>query len=59
VAGWVSNEPDGSVRVWLEGAPEAVAQAVRFVRSGPPEASVTEVDVAEVPPAGLDRFEIR
>jgi len=59
VAGWVSNEPDGSVRVWLEGTPDAVAQALRFVRSGPPEATVTDVDVAAVNPAGLHRFEIR
>lgn len=59
VAGWVSNEPDGSVRAWLEGHPDAVERALRFVRTGPPEASVTGVDVAEVSPAGLDRFEIR
>ena len=58
VAGWVSNEPDGSVRAWLEGAPDAVEQVLRFVRTGPPEATVTAVEVAEVAPNGLDRFEI-
>ena len=59
VAGWVSNEPDGSVRAWLEGDPDAVAQALRFVRTGPPEATVTDVEVAVVRPEGLSRFEIR
>ena len=59
VAGWVANEADGSVRAWLEGEPDAVAQALRFVRTGPPEASVTDVDVAEVRPVGMSRFEIR
>ena len=59
VAGWVSNEPDGSVQVWLEGPPDAVAQALRFVSTGPPQATVTDVDVAAVNPAGLGRFEIR
>ena len=59
VAGWVSNEPDGSVRAWFEGAPDAVEQVLRFVRTGPPEATVTDVEVAEAAPDGLVRFEIR
>lgn len=59
VAGWVSNEPDGSVRAWLEGAPDAVEQVLRFVRTGPPEATVTGVEVVEAAPDGLGRFEIR
>jgi acylphosphatase len=59
VCGWVSNEPDGSVRAWVEGTPEAVEQALRFVRSGPPEAHVTAVEVADVEPAGHTRFDIR
>jgi acylphosphatase len=55
----VSNEPDGSVRAWFEGAPDAVEQLLQFVRTGPPEATVTGVEVADAAPNGLDRFEIR
>ena len=47
------------MRAWFEGAPDAVEQALRFVRTGPPEATVTDVEVAETVPNGLDRFEIR
>lgn len=56
LAGWVRNEPDGSVRVRAEGPPEAVEQLLRFLQHGPPEASVAAVDVTEVAPEGLARF---
>lgn len=59
VSGWVSNEPDGSVRVHVEGDPAGVEQLLQFLRSGPPEATVTDLSVDEVAPEGLDRFEIR
>jgi acylphosphatase len=59
VAGWVSNEADGTVRAWLEGPADAVEQVLRFVRTGPPEARVESVDVTEVAPAHHRAFEIR
>lgn len=48
VAGWVRNRPDGSVEAWAQGAPAAVDALVAFCRTGPPNAEVTGVDVAEV-----------
>lgn len=59
VTGWVTNQPDGSVRAWLEGPPDAVEQVLRFVHTGPPEATVTGVEVTDVAVEGLGRFEIR
>ncbi|NUR06492.1 MAG: acylphosphatase [Nocardioidaceae bacterium] len=59
VAGWVSNEPDGTVHAHFEGRPDAVARLVAWTREGPPRASVRDVDVSEVPPEGLAGFEVR
>jgi acylphosphatase len=59
VAGWASNQPDGTVEVWLEGDRDAVESMLRVLHDGPPRAEVERVDVAEVEPAGLGGFEIR
>jgi acylphosphatase len=58
VAGWVRNEPDGTVQAHLEGPPDAVDQMLDFLREGPRDASVTDVDVREVPPEGLRGFAV-
>ena len=47
VAGWVTNRSDGAVEAVLEGTPEAVDRVVRFLKTGPPRASVEHVDVQE------------
>lgn len=59
VVGWVANEADGTVCAWLEGPADAVDQVLRFVRQGPPEASVSSVDVSPVEPEHYERFEVR
>jgi acylphosphatase len=59
VAGWASNEPDGSVEVWLEGEPDAVASVERTIRDGPAHARVERVDAGDQRPRGLDGFERR
>jgi len=43
VAGWVRNEPDGSVRAHLEGAPPAVAELLEWCANGTPAAQVEDV----------------
>ena len=43
VAGWVRNEPDGSVRAHLEGAPAAVSELLEWCASGTPAAQVEDV----------------
>ena len=42
--GWVRNLPDGSVEAFFEGEDDKVKEAVRWCRSGPPSARVSEVD---------------
>jgi acylphosphatase len=59
VAGWVRNRADGRVEAHLEGTPDAVAQLVLWWRRGPPHATVEELLVTEVEPAGFDGFTIR
>jgi acylphosphatase len=59
VAGWVTNQPDGSVEAVFEGPPDAVEQMVEFAREGPTAAEVDSVDVAEQAPEGLSRFDVR
>jgi acylphosphatase len=43
IAGWVSNEPDGSVHAHLEGPAEAVDALAAWCADGPSQASVDEV----------------
>ncbi|WP_157018564.1 acylphosphatase [Mesorhizobium xinjiangense] len=58
LAGWVRNEPDGSVRALLVGPQGKVSEMVDRLWKGPPAARVTGVvaeqaDGADVP-AGFD-----
>jgi acylphosphatase len=59
VAGWARNRADGSVEVWAEGPGGAVEALLDYCRVGPPRATVQDVRVDEVTPAGMTGFEIR
>ena len=59
IAGWVRNNPDGTVEAAFEGEPEAVESLVRFARDGPRGALVERVDVIEEEPEGLSGFGVR
>ena len=56
VAGWASNEPDGTVEMVFEGSQEAVDAMIAFVRDSPGHSSVTEVDVQHEEPQGETGF---
>ena len=58
VAGWVRNQPDGSVEAVFEGEPDMVAAMVRFVRDGPGSSDVARIDVDEEEPASLRGFKV-
>jgi acylphosphatase len=59
VSGWVSNEPDGSVRAHLEGPAPAVDQVVRWMHDGPRHASVDSVEVRDADLSGASGFSVR
>jgi acylphosphatase len=59
VAGWVRNNPDGSVEAVFEGDPSDVEQLVRFAQKGPRGAQVERVDVFDEGAEGLNDFVIR
>jgi len=58
VAGWVRNEPDGTVGALFEGAPDAVDRLVEWCRQGPPRAQVRRVEVTAAAPGGRARFDV-
>jgi acylphosphatase len=58
VAGWVRNEPDGSVAARFEGEPDAVDAMVAWCREGPRHARVDGVDVRRGKPTGVRGFEV-
>ena len=59
VAGWIRNNPDGSVEAAFEGDAEAVERLVEFCREGPRGARVEWVDVIAEEPEGLSGFDVR
>jgi len=59
VAGWASNEPDGTVAMVFEGAEDAVEAMIAFVRDSPGHSSVSSVEVSSEAPEGLRGFSTR
>lgn len=58
VAGWVRNEPDGSVRAHLEGDPDAVDSLVAWCFHGPPAAIVQDVRHTPGDASGATGFQV-
>jgi acylphosphatase len=59
VAGWVRNNPDGTVEAVFEGDAEAVDALVDFCREGPRGARVEDVRVSDEQVEGIAGFEVR
>ncbi len=59
VTGWVRNASDGTVEALFEGEEDSVEAMIRWCRSGPSEAQVTDVEVFDEEESGLDGFEVR
>ncbi|HET9520927.1 MAG TPA: acylphosphatase [Candidatus Limnocylindrales bacterium] len=60
LAGWVANEPDGSVRTVAEGSELAIDRLHDALRVGPPGAIVDDVLAVRMPGSGtFDGFAIR
>jgi acylphosphatase len=52
LAGWVGNEPDGSVRLVAEGSDAAIDELERAIQIGPPGANVDAVSRVRMPATG-------
>jgi acylphosphatase len=59
LAGWVRNEPDGSLEAVFEGRPEAVESMVAWCSRGPSGARVDNVQVESEEPQGETGFSVR
>ena len=58
LSGWVRNRHDGSVEAVVQGAADAVDALIDAVRSGPPSARVTDLQVSEGEGV-FEKFELR
>jgi acylphosphatase len=59
VQGHARNLSDGTVEVVAQGTPDAIDALLAFLRTGPPRARVTQVEVQEESAEGeLDGFSI-
>ena len=60
IAGWVCNNPDGSVEVLAMGTREQLAGLRSRLQEGPRAARVDDVEQSEAEPvAGLSSFQVR
>ena len=60
VTGWVRNRADGSVELEAQADGDAVEALLGWVRSGPPSAIVTHLEIVELPvESGETGFRIR
>jgi len=59
VAGWVRNEPDGTVLAVVEGPPADVERLLEWMRTGPRHAAVSAVVTEPEEPRGERGFAVR
>jgi acylphosphatase len=59
VAGWVRNNPNGTVEAVFEGEPDGVQSLVTLCHKGPRGARVDRVEVSEEDVEGLLSFSVR
>ena len=59
VAGWASNEADGTVLMVFEGPSDAVEAMITFVRDSPGHSSVTSVELSSEALQGESGFSTR
>jgi acylphosphatase len=58
LTGWVCNEPDGSVRIDVEGDSEKLDELLDWCAEGPSAARVDAVESTSAAPVGYEEFRI-
>jgi len=59
VTGFVRNEPDGTVYAEVEGDSEKLDEFLDWVKKGPPQANVADIQVEEDELKDFEYFEIK
>jgi acylphosphatase len=60
IAGWVRNNPDGTVEVLAQGSPDQLAGLGARLREGPRAARVDDVEALDAEPTpGITSFRVR
>ena len=59
VDGWVRNLDDGRVEAVFEGPDADVEAMVEFCHEGSERANVTDLEIEDEDPEGIDGFEVR
>jgi acylphosphatase len=60
IAGWVRNNPDGTVEVLAQGTSEQLTGLQSRLQQGPRAARVDDVEVSQAEPvAGITSFQVR
>ena len=61
IEGWVSNHPDGSVRMEIQGEKETLSSFLEWAEEGPIHSRVDHIELEELPLSNLPEreFEIR
>lgn len=58
ITGIVRNQPDGTVLIIATGTREQLEQLASWCKQGPPKASVTNIDVKELPLQTFSKFSV-
>lgn len=59
LAGYVKNQPDGSVFIEAEGDPDMLVRLIQWCHHGPDGAEVKHVSVTDGPWQAFETFEIK
>lgn len=59
LTGWVSNKPDGSVEIEIQGEEEPLKKFIEWAHQGPTRALVESVTITEITEEKETGFEIR
>lgn len=59
LAGWVRNNPDGTVECQAQGTEQSISEFISFLHEGSPSSRIDAVEIHKVmPDPSLKRFEI-
>lgn len=58
ITGWIKNTPEGNVEAMISGEEESIASFIKWCRSGPDRATVSDVKIHLREPVQFETFKI-